>query len=280
MPPFRCWWFCLLLGFVAHPVMYGSVDRSVRIPFHLYQGYLIVVPGSAGPEKNLNFLLDTGTNVSVLDQKLARKLKLQEKPGVVTSLNVRVAVGRAVVPSLEVGSTKHENVPVVIQDLSLFDRTVPVPVDAVIGLDVLGDKAFEIDYRSQRINFGPLPPSREYLPLRMSQGLPLLDAKFNQTPVQLVLDTGASSLVLFEAKKMATPPTVQHSSRGVGDFEGKSMWLHTVRLGQTEFRGEPALLVHPDGLDGADYDGLLSPALLGISRIGIDVRQGLIAFRR
>jgi predicted aspartyl protease len=263
-------------GFVAH----GSVDRSTKVPFDLYQGYLIVVRGSAGPEKNLNFVLDTGTNVSVIGQKLARKLNLQEQPGVVGSLQLRVGIGRSVAPSLQIGAASRENVPVVIQDLSFFNRVLPVPIDAVVGLDVLGKKAFEIDYRSHQISFGSLPPSGDSLPLRMSGGLPLLAVSFNQTPAHLVLDTGASSLVLFEAKTMAGTSAVQHSSRKVGDFEGRPVRLHAIKVGQAEFKGEPALLVHADGLDAADFDGLLSPALLGITRIGIDVGQGLVVFHR
>ena len=55
----------------AAPAVEGTVN------FELYRGYLMIVRGSAGPVKGLNFLLDTGASSTVLDPQLARKLHLR-----------------------------------------------------------------------------------------------------------------------------------------------------------------------------------------------------------
>jgi hypothetical protein len=244
-----------------------------------------VVRGSAGPEKDLNFLLDTGVSNTVMDRRLAQKLRLVELPGVLAGINGRVAAGRAIAPSLQVGPTRRDDLPVVIEDLSFFQKALPVRIDAVIGLDVVGHGAFEIDYRSRQLNFGPLPSLKDSVRLRMSGGLPFVDAELNQTSVHLILDTGASSLILF-GPKTPTPASpvkisaVLQSSNTMGQFDGKSLWVRSLRLGQVEFQREPAFLVqsHPDATK--DFDGLVSPALLGITKVAIDLDQGVVAFSR
>jgi predicted aspartyl protease len=284
----RIYWLLSLLTILAvalEPVAKGSGGPSTTVGFDLYRGYLIVVQGSAGPQRGLNFLLDTGANPTILDRRLARKLHLNELPGVLIVINGRAAAGRAIAPSLQIGPTRRDNLPVVIEDLSFFDRALPVRIDAVIGWDVLGQGAFEINYSSYQINFGPLRPLRNSVRVRMSGGLPLVDAELNQTPVHLVVDTGASSVILFEPKTPASASTVrisavQQSSNMMGEFEGKPLWLRSLRLGQAEFGREPGFLVHSrvDATDG--FDGLVSPALLGITKIGFDLDQGVVSFSR
>jgi len=281
----RYWLLCLLtiLTVALEPGAKGTVGRSIAVGFDLYRGYLIVVRGSAGPRKDLNFLLDTGASYTVLDRRLARKLRLDELPGVLAGVNGRVAAGRAIAPSLQIGPTRRENLSVMIEDLSCFDKALPVRIDAVIGLDVVGQGAFEIDYSSRQINFGPLPSLKNTLRLRMSGGLPLVDAELDKTPVHLVLDTGASSLILFGPKTatQAKISAVEHSAKTMGEFEGKAVWLNSLRLGQAEFPREAAFLVpRGGGIEDRDFDGLVSPALLGITKVAIDLDQGVVAFSR
>jgi len=52
----------------------------VEVHFRLYRNYLIVVQGSLGLLDRLNFLVDTGTNPTALDRKIAKKLGLGGHP--------------------------------------------------------------------------------------------------------------------------------------------------------------------------------------------------------
>jgi hypothetical protein len=119
----RYWLLSLLtiLTVALEPVAKASLGRSTAVGFDLYRGYLIVVRGSAGPEQDLNFLLDTGVSFTVLDGRLARKLRLDEQPGVLAGVNGRVAAGRAIAPSLQIGPTRRDHLSVVIEDLSLAE---------------------------------------------------------------------------------------------------------------------------------------------------------------
>jgi predicted aspartyl protease len=275
--------FLILLTVAGVPAASGYT-KSPELRFDLYRDYLIVVQGSAGPVKGLNFLLDTGASPTILDRQVARSLHLDELPGLLAGVNGTVAAGKAIVPSLQVGPMRRDNLPVVVEDLSFFHKALPVHIDAVVGLDVIGQSPFEIDYGGREIHFGPIPSLKNALRLEMKRGLPLVEVQLNEISSRLVLDTGASSLILFEPRTASASPVrisaVQSSSNTMGEFAGKTQWLHSLRMGQVDFSREPAVLVRGRPETGDDFDGLVSPALLGITKIAIDLDQGVFSFSR
>jgi predicted aspartyl protease len=291
-------WFSFLLSFVlAGQAMAGGYQESglpqaaVRramegtVGFDLYQGYLIVARGSAGPLKGLNFLLDTGASPTVLDPRIARKLHLEEFPESIRVLDGSVRAERAILPSLNFGPIQRENIPVLIEDLSFLERALPVRVDGMIGLDVLGQSAFLIDYVSHEIHFGSYSPLPISMPLRMAEGLAIVDSEVNHAPARLLVDTGASSLILFETRAPGSVSelkisAVKRSSNLIGEFERKQVWLHSLRFGRADFGQQPAFLVQDRNNAGQDFDGLMNPVSLGISRVVIDVGRGKLAFGR
>ena len=278
-------WFSLLtiLVMAGEPPARGYGNGRDMVHFDLYRDYLIVVRGSAGPLKGLNFLLDTGASPTVLDRRVAEKLHLDQLPASIAVVGGSVQAGQATLPSLEFGPARRDNFHVLIEDLSFFQKAFPVRVDAVVGLDVLGQLPFEIDYTAREIRFGTVPALASSLPLRLRAGLPVIDAQLNHLSVHLLLDTGASSLVLFESStpRPASPMRVSEVQRApgtIGEFDRKQVWLASLRLGDTEFGKEPAFLVR-NGTDGTrDFDGLISPAALGITKMAIDVGRGVLAF--
>jgi predicted aspartyl protease len=291
-------WLSVLLSFVltGQPFAMGyqeaepqpaMADQAMTgtVSFDLYHGYLIVARGAAGPLKGLAFLLDTGASPTVLDPRVARKLHLEQLPASISVLGGSVQAQTAIVPSLSFGPMQRENVSVLIEDLSFLGKAVPVRIDGVIGLDVLGQGALAIDYASREIHFGPSRALPNSIPLRMKDGLAIVDAEVNDVPAHLLFDTGASSLILF-ARAMAGKvtdlkiSTVQRPPDKIGEFERKQVSLHSLRLGKAEFGQEPAFVV-PDGShDARAFDGLMSPAALGITRVVIDVGRGKLAFSR
>ncbi|MGH9563512.1 MAG: aspartyl protease family protein, partial [Terracidiphilus sp.] len=188
---------------IAEQIPIPAHEASATVRFDLYGGYLIVAHGSvsgpAGALKNLNFLVDTGTTVPIFDAEVAQKLHLPPD----ASTNIVILGGRArgvnaTLPSLEFGPIRQSNLPIITTDLSFFRRIVPVRIDAIVGLNVVGQIPFVIDYSAQVIRFGPPPSLAFSVPLKLDEGLATFDAEIDRAPVHLAFDTGVGSLVLFD----------------------------------------------------------------------------------
>lgn len=288
--------FVLTLGMLAgQPVAWGysgaasrttGLERPAKaaVSFELYQNYMIVVRGSAGPVKGLNFLLDTGATPSVLDPRVAGKLHLEVAEEEIAVLGGNVSGGRATVPNLELGPVRKQNLPVLVEDLGFLRKALPVEIDGIVGLDVLGQDTFVIDYAAREIRFGAEKEMRDSIPLRMQGGLAYVDATVNHAAVHLLLDTGAPSLILFEqaaapvgGSKIAGP---QPSPKPIGGGDRKPVKVNSFALGEAEFGREAAFLVPNQRDAGHDFDGLMSPAALGITRVTVDLGRGMLAFAR
>jgi predicted aspartyl protease len=264
---------------VADGVKEGTVG------FDLYRGYLIVVRASAGPLRGLSFLLDTGASPTVLNTGVARKLHLEQSPAGMAVVGGKVQAEKAIVPSLVLGPIRRDDLPILVEDLSFLQKAFPVRIDGMIGLDVLGQSAFLIDYGSRKIHFGPSPALSVSIPLQLAEGLATFDVEVDHAPARLLLDTGASSLILFE-RSLQRPAAelkigaVQRSTNLGGEFERKQIWLHSLRVGESEFGQEPAFVVSDGVHAGYTFDGLMSPAALGIKKVAIDLARGEVAFSR
>jgi hypothetical protein len=177
-----------------------------------------------------------------------------------------------------------ENIRVVIEDLSFVQGSFPFRIDGIVGLDVLGQTAFVIDYSSHEIRFGPAPSMPDSIQLQIKDGLAFVDADFNHNRVRLLLDTGAPSLVIF--KDLPDPATGQNGGvaqplpKRIGDSDRKQIRQISLRLGEVEF-GHGLASVVPNQRDaGHDFDGLMSPVALGMTRIAIDLNRRTLAFTR
>ncbi len=258
----------------------SSETAAGALRFDLYQGYCIVVHGSAGSAKNLNFVLDTGTVHSTFDARTARKLDLRDKTSTgMVFMSGNVHAENATLPSLQLGPIERPNLPIVIADLSALQRFIPVRIDAILGLDVLGQTPFVIDYSARVIRFGPSPALAVSVPLRLDGGLAVFDAEIDHALVHLLFDTGASTLVLF---KTTLGPGADATSRGVDSngFENTPVRLSSVKVGLEEFRQKPALMARNPRPSQIDFDGMMSPAALGISRVSVDLERGVLTFSR
>ncbi|MGC1461858.1 MAG: retropepsin-like aspartic protease [Terracidiphilus sp.] len=285
----RYFWFIVVLTgltVVGQPATwaYRASDRPAKtsVEFQLYRDYLIVVQGSVGPLKGLNFLLDTGATTTVLDPQLARKLHLDTAPTDVAVLSGSVKGGIATAPSLQFGPVRKDNVRVLVENLSFIQNALPFQIDAIVGLDVLGQSTFVIDYSSREIRFGPVRAMPDSIPLQFKNGLAFVDAVVNHTTVRLLVDSAAPSLVIFD--ELPNPESglkgEQPSPKRIGDYDRKRVQQFSLRLGNVEFGQESAFVVPNLRDPGHDFDGLMSPAALGISRIAVDLNQRTLAFER
>ena len=245
---------------------------------------MIVAQGSVGPLHGLNFLLDTGTNTTVLNPKLARKLRLESTPTEVAVLSNMVRSERSTAPSIQFGPIRSDNVAVLVQDLSWVQDAVPIQIDAIIGLDVLGQSKFLIDYASREISFGAAPSMRDSIPLQMKNGLVFVDAVVNHRTVHLLFDSAAPSLIMFEELPEPEPSlkgaVAQLSPKKIGDYEHRRVRQISLSLGEVHFDHESAFVAPNQRDAGHDFDGLMSPVALGITRVAVDLNRKTLTFSR
>ena len=133
-------------------------------PLRLYRGYLVIVKGSIGPLRNLNFLIDTGAYPSVVDEKVAHILGLEQQVANLSLSNQSLLAKLVVLPSLGLGPTRIEPLPVLTQDLSFLEKVLGDKVDAIVGMDVLAKTSFSIDYKKKQVLFGPIENARFSVP--------------------------------------------------------------------------------------------------------------------
>ena len=255
-----------------------GTPRSADVNFELFHDYLIVLRGRVGPIEGLNFLLDTGATPSVLDPGLAAKLGLRSTPTQIAVLQGTARGATAILPSLQIGPVTRSNFPVLLEDLSFVQKVLPVHIDGIVGLDVLGQTEFVIDYGARRIHFGPSDLTSS-VPLEIDHGLAIVSVAVNHHPAQLLLDTGAPSLMLFRTFD-ASAHIQLVSSGSIGEHEQDWLRLASLTLGSATIRHPSAFLISSTNDAEHEFAGILSPAGLGFRRVAIDLRRGAMAFSR
>ena len=257
---------------------------SGHLKLDLYRDYLILVQASSSGHYQLNFLVDTGADPTILDRRVAEELKLHPfAAGKVTDLN-GVALGEsAVLPDLQVGPIHSRNLTVLISDLSFLEKSLNVRIDGMIGIDVLGQNPFTIDYTTKEINFSELSPLDFSVPLQVSQHFLTVEISLNGQPCKLMLDTGASSLMLFSTRvegllSSSQGSIIKHSTNLSGQFQRLQIQLKDLTLGDALIGETPGFVVANQKQAADDFDGLLNPVSVGITRIGIDPQRQVITF--
>ena len=156
---------------------------------------------ASGPGgRPLHVLLDTGTDPSAMDLRLARRLSLELGGSGLGqgAASDTVPFTEAVLPWLRLGDLTVRNLFAPALDLS----GLPFPVDLVLGYNVLRQVALRLDYRRRRLTLAhfdvtpaPLSPRGAVLPLSFFEHFPALrDIEVDGLRIPLAtLDTGSNS---------------------------------------------------------------------------------------
>jgi hypothetical protein len=278
-------WFCLgirggLSAVVATVLLSGtsllSVETVSEVPFELYQHHLIVAKGSIGPLNGLSLLIDTGTIPSIVDDRIARKLRVQAEPSTLVAFGQSVSHQSAMFDGLRIGARQPSRVPAGISNLSYLEG---VRIDAIVGLDVLARTSFSIDYRKHVLKFSADGREESVAPLELVWPFLTVQMTIGGQQVRLLVDTGSSDLVLFKSRMpSALSPfpwrgdkTVQYA---FGAARLQRLDLRQVRLGARVWDRLPAWALDRL-LDGypPSIDGVLGVLALGCRRVQFDFEK-------
>jgi predicted aspartyl protease len=262
------------------PTVKGQSERT-DLPIRVYRGYLVIVEGSIGGLDHQNLLVDTGTDRSIINARIAHSLGLPALAGKLTVSNAIVETEATVLPELRVGPVQSSSLPVLVHDLGPLEHDLGIPVAAVIGLDMLGQASFRLDYLAKRLVFGPVEPRGIALPFENASELITINLVVGDQRLHVLVDTGAAGLVLFESrvgKRLAFEDlAAQRSDSSLsGSFRTKIVHPGELRLGGRRFRVQKAFLAKD--LEGVDkeFDGLLGVGAMGFKSIAFDFASNTV----
>jgi predicted aspartyl protease len=256
------------------PVQQDPAAGFLEIPFQLYNGYLIVVEGRIGDLKGLKFILDTGVTTSVLDSKIAAKLKLSGRPNLVVTFGKTVPVESSTIPEVQFGPVQARNVEMLIASLNKLSDLAH-GVDALIGVDLLQLNNLTFDYDTQRVLFSPIDHNIQGTQMRPEPRCFTVRVQVQGHPINLLLDTGFEGVLLYEDRIRAHIPGLRMEPGAkkvtIGRrINAKLVTLPEMRLGPTVMDGRVLLMEGPPGKTLEGIDGFIGIAPFHPARIAFD----------
>lgn len=278
------WAVCALPSLLS-PLETLSQDRpatrqpaaKIEVPFQFCNGNLVIVRATVGNLRNLNMILDTGTNPSSISKTLADALNLPRDSAALETLNGTIRAQSVVLPGLDFGPLRVGSLRVVVQDLNFFEQRLGLTLGGIIGLDVLTTGSFTIDYSRRRIVFGFVPPELKTIPFAATTPSLTVTAKIDGQDVRLLLDSGTEGLVIYRNRKLMQPASHLDRKASISTSSGSTRlsWLRTrVSLGEEDLGARDIAIADVDSNFEDEFDGLMGFAKMGFHRVSFDFENG------
>jgi hypothetical protein len=266
----------------------------------LVAGALLVVPVMVDGSGPYDFMVDTGSQLNVLDPSLAAQLHLETQAhiGLFTTASVKEA-SVAVLDLLQVGLYAIQHPLAAVQDLGMLQAADP-RIRGVLGENFIGHFDLLIDYRRKLLCFdreGLLEKELrwESIPFVASShadpGVPfserlVISVKLSDTgarPILLQIDSGSNAPILFAGNKdleksLLRRATLQAPKLGEARRSFAVLPPQDMTLGSRTLRSVPFVTPYSATLNGSDRDedGVLPTVLF--QRVYISHSNHFISF--
>lgn len=222
----------------------------------------MTVPVRIGDGGPYHFVIDTGSQRTIIAKELARQLALPELPPVeIISMAGRVTVSAVRLGNLSVGAHSIES----LAALSIAHSDMGGA--GIIGLDGLKDKRLTLDFAERRMEVGTsrrrpdrAEPDTIVVRARSQFGqLILVNSRVDGRRVSVILDTGAEmsigNMALFRSlklKRLVIPPqpTTLRSVTGI-EVPAQFTIVRRLTIGSAQLVNVPMVF-----LDAAPFDEL------------------------
>jgi len=269
---------------ISQPEQVDSTTQATDLRFRK-DGYdRMTVPVRVAGHGPYRFLVDTGADRTAISRDVALALRLTNAPDTTTlhSVSGVSQVSTANVPVIDVASKQVRNV-----DAPLLEAS-NMGADGILGLDSLHSQRILFDFKKEILTIVPSSPRMPdigdsiVVTGRIKNGrLILADAKANQVPLTLVVDTGAQISVGNEALRQK----LFRKARKSGDVElqsvtgekinGKYMIVRELEIGGVTLKDLPIVFADSHAFKRLDLEA--RPALLlgmnalrGFQKVSID----------
>ncbi len=266
-----------------------------EIHFRSPRGASIVVPVYMNDNGPFDFLLDTGSTITIVDPELLRSLRIDViEGGTIATLTGKTAIPLAVARTVSVGPVTESKVELGVRDLAGL-REVDSKIRGVLGQNVLKNADYLIDNRKRTIEFdfgGSLaavldgervsttrietPDNPNY----WNTEVPVKLAESNPHDLKLILDYGSASVVLFSdsinltrlSRRASLPMSMKDDT---GNRKSVSGYLAQLNVGGISLNAEARVMTI--GFKGLPADGLLPTA--GFDSVYISNSGGFVIFQ-
>lgn len=259
---------------------FGKPSGSPTMPFELVGGFLVVVNGQIGNLDGLKFILDTGATHSLIDRKLADRLRLQRRSGHVISFDRHIDVEWADIPELRVGPLRGEALRIMVVKLAEYSEFAE-HADGIIGLDLLNkSRKFSIDYDRRTVSF---QLADDGTPDRSPSACFVVPVVVQGARLKLVVDTGLQGMLLYENRLRKRLPKMriegESSKAAMGRLRATQVTLPGVQIVGAHVATTVLLIDGPDEDSLPGVDGYLGPMALQAKRVEFDFDAGILRWQ-
>jgi hypothetical protein len=265
------------------------------IHFRSPRGSSIVVPVYMNDNGPFDFLLDTGSTITLIDPQLLRSLSLDVlEGGTVTAITGKTTIPLAIAQTVSVGPLVQSKVELGARNLAGLHE-MDSKIRGVLGQNVLRNADYLIDYHSRTIEFdfgGSLaavldgerintsrietPDNPDY----WNTEVPVKLAESNPHDINLILDTGSASVVLFSdsldlarlSKRASLPASMKDDT---GNRQFAAGYPAQIHVGRISLDVEAHVMA--TGFKGLAVNGLLPTA--GFGSVYISNSGGFVIFQ-
>jgi Flp pilus assembly protein TadD/predicted aspartyl protease len=266
------------------PVDIDAADRDMlhTVPFKLVRDK-IIVQGKVNGGRSLDFVLDTGSEETVISREVAQRASVRP-----ITYTLSAGVGEiglrglqlARLDTLDIGTLQIRNLPVLIKNPAL--RGIPKRESESFSPLSLG-MSMKIDYQTHQLTIGRSLPRGEAdfsLPMRVHR-LAMVRGVVNSTlPTYFVVDTGGEVIsisadtagALGQSKYRRIPLRVY----GTSGWDRDAFLLPGINLDfdRIEYRNFPLVVLNlraPSVLLGFQVGGIIGHKFLGSYRVSMDM---------
>jgi predicted aspartyl protease len=277
----------LLTGCSLEPPTAASVRFDATGPVEMkarFVNRLILVEVAIDGERVAPFLLDTGSDVTVIDKRTRGQFLMRpESAAVARGAGGTVSSAFVRAKSLDAGPIHADAPAFLVLDLSRFERVVGRPIGGILGLDLLRGLSLEIDYPAAKLRAAPSGVLKiadvKPLTLEARAGLLGVPVALDGTAACLLLDTGMTGALALDAEDGARRGIVADATReeewrvGIGGGSTAAVGaVKRVTLGDRELLDFGVVLEKPAG----QFEGALGAGILHFFRCVLDFGEGTL----
>jgi len=246
------------------------------VPARLLRGYLMIAQVSINDRGPFEFLVDTGSNTTLLDPGLAAELGLHAKDKLqLTSLADAAAVPRYFFEKLTVGTLSLSNLEALAPPLPEL-RALDPDIRGVLGMNFLLHFSFRLDFDTPALELYASPagariPAGLSVPVQINQArllIPVASSSAAHGTWKLVLDSGISQFLVFEDRTAPSdePPCADSSclmqvSTNLSQQQATIRLLRDLSISDERLPEQQVVVLHNELQPSSDpQDGLLPAA--------------------